>query len=72
MQYSEKYIHVNDVKSRNSSQLRHLYILNAVRCPSVRSFVTLGVASSVANDLIMRTGAASTVRARRANDVIMR
>jgi len=39
----------------------------------VRSSVTLGVASSVANDVIMRTGAASAVGARRhnENDVIM-
>jgi len=29
------------------------YILNAVRCPYVRSSVTLGVASSVANDVTM-------------------
>ena len=36
---------------------------------SVRSSVTLGVASSVANDVIMTTGAASAVGARRANDV---
>jgi len=34
--------------------------------------VTLGVASSVANDVIMRTGAASAVGARSANDVVMR
>jgi len=40
----------------------HLYILNTVRCPYVRTFVrtyvrlsvTLGVASSVANDVIIR------------------
>ena len=32
---------------------RNLYILNAVRCPYVRN-VTLGVARSVANDVIMR------------------
>jgi len=31
----------------------YLYILNAVRCPYVRSSVTLGVASSGANDVIM-------------------
>jgi len=34
-----------------------LYILNAVRCPYVtyvRSSATLGVASTVANDVIMR------------------
>ena len=38
---------------------------------SVRTYVTLGVASSVANDVIMRTGAASTasaVGARRHNE----
>jgi len=35
-------------------KLYHLYILNAVRCPYVRSSVTSGVASSVANDVIMR------------------
>jgi len=35
----------------------------------VRSSVTLGVVSSVANDVIMRTGAASAVGA---NDVTMR
>jgi len=40
--------------------LAYLYILNAVRCPYVRTYVrrptsvTLGVASSVANDVIMR------------------
>ena len=38
---------------------RHLYMLNAVRCPlrnvrNVRSSVTLGVASSIANDVIVR------------------
>jgi len=31
-----------------------LYILNAVRCPYVRTSVTVGVASSVANDVPMR------------------
>jgi len=31
----------------------HLYILNAVRCPYVSTSVMLGVASSVANDVIM-------------------
>ena len=40
----------------------NLYILNAVRCPYVRTSVTLHVASSVVNDVIMRTRA----------DVIMR
>ena len=36
---------------------QNLYILNVVRCPYVtyeRSSITLGVASSVANDVIMR------------------
>ena len=33
---------------------KSLYILNAVRCPYIRSPVTLGVANSVANDVIMR------------------
>jgi len=32
----------------------NLYILNAVRCPYVRTSVTVGVASSVANDVITR------------------
>jgi len=50
----------------------HLYILNTLRATSV----TVGVASSVANDVIMRTGAASAVSARRQsrhseNDVAM-
>jgi len=37
------------------SDVEHLYILNAVRCPYVRTYsVTLVVASSVANDHIMR------------------
>jgi len=57
--------------------LCYLYILNAVR--GVRSSVTLGVASSVANDVInendviMRTGATSAVSARchNENDVIL-
>jgi len=49
-----------------------IIILNVVRRPYFRLFVTLGVASSGANDVIMRTGAASAVGARRANDVIMR
>jgi len=51
----------------------NLYILNAVRCPYVCSSVTLGVASSVANDVIIRTGAASAEREWRhnENDVIM-
>jgi len=31
-----------------------LYILNAVRCPYVRTSVTLVMASSVTNDVIMR------------------
>ena len=42
---------------------------------NVRSSVTLGVASSVANDVIMRIAGsrvASTVGASLANDVIMR
>ena len=62
----------------NTGSTKHRYILNAVRCPYVRPYVTLGVASSVANnvimrmDVIMRTGAASAVGAIRANDVIMR
>jgi len=38
----------------------------------VRSPVTLGVAISVENDVIMRTGAASAVGTRRANGDIMR
>jgi len=33
----------------------------AVRCPRVLSSVTLGVANSVANDVIMRMGAVSAV-----------
>ena len=46
-------------------QLRteHLYVLNAVSTP-----VMVGMASSVANDVIMRTGAASAT----ARDVIRR
>jgi len=35
--------------------LANLYILNVVRCPYVRTSLTLGMASSVANDVIMRT-----------------
>jgi len=42
----------------------YLYILNAVRCLCVCTSVTVGVASSVANDVIMRMGTA--------RDVIMR
>jgi len=51
--------------------LVHLYILNAVRCLYVRTSVTSGVASSVANDVIMRMGAASSVGARTARDARM-
>jgi len=54
----------------------HLYILNAVRCTYVcmyvHSSITLGVARSVANDVIMRTGAASDIGATMAREVIMR
>jgi len=32
---------------------KYLYILNAVRCPYIRSSVTLGVASLAVNDVIM-------------------
>ena len=51
------------VRGRVNSR-QNLYILNTIRCPYlayvtyIRSSVTLGVASSVANDVIMRTGAA--------------
>ena len=39
----------------NTFLCRHnLYILHAVRCPYVRTSVTLGVASRVVNDVIMR------------------
>jgi len=38
---------------------------------SVHLPIMVGVASSVANDVIMRMGTASVVGARRANDVIM-
>jgi len=63
---------MKDTVSRGPSavlHMRHLYILNAVRCPYVRSSVTLGVASSAANDdnendVTMRTGAPSAVRDR--------
>ena len=61
-----------------------IIILNALRCPYVslrttyyvRMSVTLGVASSVANDIIMRTTAVGVSRAGSPasvwNDVIMR
>jgi len=68
---------LNDFQT-NAGSIKHLCILNAVRCPYVRPYVTLGVASSVANnvimrmDVIMRTGAASALGARCANGVIMR
>jgi len=43
---------------REKDREAHLYVLNAVRCPYVgtyvRTCVTLGVASSVANDVTMR------------------
>jgi len=43
-----------------------------VRCPYVRTYVrtsvTMGVASSVTNDITVRTGAASAVGARRHNE----
>jgi len=38
------------------SHLWNLYILKAVRCLYFRTSVMVGVASSVANDIIMRTG----------------
>ena len=51
----------------------YIFILNAVRCPYVRTSVTVGVASSVVNDVIMRKGTASFVGTRRhnENDVII-
>jgi len=48
---------------RNCFSCLYLYILNTVRCPyvdNIRTSVTVGVASSVANDVIMRAGAANT------------
>jgi len=48
-------LHSHYIAFTSNHILWNLYILNAVRCPyGVRSSVTVGVASSVANDVTVR------------------